>query len=83
MSADAGDGAGALRAVVDREDCFGFGFCVGTLPAVFAIDETGHAVALDVDADAGRLAQAVDDCPRGAISLIRRVAGAGASGGDA
>jgi ferredoxin len=62
----------SLRAVVDREECFGFGFCVETLPAVFSLDEEGKSVALEVDADQGLLAQAADACPRGAITLVPR-----------
>lgn len=58
-----------VRAAVDRDECFGFGFCAQLLPEVFVIDETGHAVALDVDADAALLDQAVSDCPRSAIGL--------------
>ena len=60
-----------MRAVVDRDACFGFGFCADLLPDVFVIDETGHAVARDVDASAALLEQAVGDCPRSAIALIR------------
>lgn len=60
-----------LRAAVDRDECFGFGFCADLLPDVFVIDETGHAVARDMDADKALLEQAVGDCPRSAIELIR------------
>lgn len=63
--------AGRLRAEVDRDECFGFGFCADLLPDTFVIDETGHAVARDVDADPALLEQAAGDCPRGAISVIR------------
>lgn len=70
MSAE--DPGRPLRAVVDRDECFGFGFCVETLPAVFSLDEEGKSVALDVDADQGLLAQAADACPRAAITLVAR-----------
>lgn len=63
--------AGGLRAVVDRGECFSFGFCVEALPAVFALDATGISVAGDVDADPALLAQAADACPRAAITLVR------------
>lgn len=66
-----GDAAG-LRAVVDHTECFGFAFCAGTLPDVFWLDAEGHAVARDVDADESLLAQAADDCPRGAITIVPR-----------
>jgi ferredoxin len=64
-----------LRAVVDREACFGFAFCVDAVPAVFSLDAVGRSVAADVDVDAALLAQAVEGCPRSAISLIRSGAG--------
>ena len=63
---------GPLRAVVDREECFGFANCADLLPSVFALDEDGISVPADVDADEALLAQAVDNCPRSAISLVRR-----------
>lgn len=62
-----------LRAIIDREECFSFGFCVEALPAVFSLDEEGKSVALDMDADGVLLAQAADACPRAAISLVRWV----------
>lgn len=71
-----------LRAVVDPEECFGFGFCVDSLPAVFSFDAAGKSVALDVDADPALLAQAADACPRAAIALVpRRDPGAVSPGG--
>jgi ferredoxin len=70
MSAE--DPGRPLRAVVDRDECFGFAYCVETLPAVFSLDAEGKSVALDVDADHGLLAQAADACPRGAITLRPR-----------
>lgn len=65
------DATERLRAVVDRDECFGFGFCADTLPDVFFLDEEGRSVARDVDADPGALASAADSCPRGAISIVR------------
>ena len=61
-----------LRAVVDREECFGFGFCVETLPAVFSLDHEGKSVVRDADADRVLLAAAADACPRSAITLVAR-----------
>lgn len=66
-----------LRAVVDRVECFGFGFCAGALPSVFSLDEEGKSMALDVDADPDLLARAADDCPRSAIRLVALVKDAG------
>jgi ferredoxin len=60
-----------LRAVVDRDECFGFANCVATAPLVFHLDAEGLSVAADVEADPALLEAAVDGCPRGAISLIR------------
>jgi ferredoxin len=60
------------RPVVDREECMGFGYCEEALPAVFHVDEEGLAVVSDVPADQTLLEDAVDGCPRGAISLKPR-----------
>jgi ferredoxin len=62
-----------LRAVVDRDECFGFANCVATLPSVFVLDDEGLSHARDVDADPILLEEAVDGCPRNAISLIWRI----------
>ncbi len=59
-----------IRAVVDRDECFGFAYCAELLPSVFSIDEEGRSVARDVGADPGRLAEAVENCPRSAIILV-------------
>lgn len=67
---DEPDDAVRLRARVDPAECFGFAFCVSSLPDVFRLEAAGTAVALDVDADADLLRVAVEDCPRGAISLF-------------
>ncbi|MBI3746229.1 MAG: ferredoxin [Chloroflexi bacterium] len=67
----AGDGATAgLRAIVDRAECFGFGYCAEALPAVFHLDAEGKSVATDVEVDRALLLRAADDCPRAAISLL-------------
>jgi ferredoxin len=50
----------------------GFGYCEETLPAVFHVDEEGLSVVTDVPADQALLEDAVDGCPRGAISLMPR-----------
>jgi ferredoxin len=62
---------GGVRAVVDRDVCFGFGFCADAMPDVFVLDGSGHATVVDVDGDPELLERVVDDCPRSAISLIR------------
>jgi ferredoxin len=60
------------KPVVDRDECMGFGYCEETLPAVFHVDEEGLSVVTDVPADQALLDDAVDGCPRGAISLRPR-----------
>lgn len=69
-----GDVTSQLRAVVDRDECFGFANCVATLPSVFVLDGEGLSHARDVAADAALLEEAVEGCPRNAISLNRRTA---------
>lgn len=59
-----------LRAVVDRGECFGFGYCAASLPAVFHLDAEGKSVAIEVDVDRALLVEAAEACPRGAISLM-------------
>ena len=59
------------RAVVDREECFGFAFCAAAVPAVFSLDAEGKSVALDVEVDPEVLHDAADACPRSAISVVR------------
>jgi len=65
-----GDATSPLRAVVDRDECFGFANCVATLPAVFVLDEEGLSHARDVAADPALLEEAVEGCPRNAISIV-------------
>jgi ferredoxin len=68
--------AGTLREdlvpVVDREECMGFGYCAEMLPTVFSLDEEGKSVVATAIADPEALDEAVDGCPRGAISLQER-----------
>jgi ferredoxin len=62
--------ANGLRIAVDRELCFGFGDCVDTAPAVFALDE--HNVATVIDPDGARLdivVEAAQNCPVDAIMI--------------
>jgi ferredoxin len=66
------DAAPQLRAVVDRDECFGFANCVATLPSVFVLDDEGLSHARDVDADPVLLEDAVEGCPRNAISIVSR-----------
>jgi len=62
--------ANGLRIVVDRELCFGFGDCVDTAPAVFALDADN--VATVVDPDGARhdiIVEAAQNCPVDAITI--------------
>ncbi|GAC1487312.1 MAG: hypothetical protein NVS1B9_06830 [Solirubrobacteraceae bacterium] len=55
---------------VDRALCFGFGDCVDSVPAVFALD--GEGVAIVIDPDGAPLQQIIDgaqDCPVDAITI--------------
>jgi len=62
--------AEGLRIEVDRELCFGFGDCVDTAPAVFALDEHNVAIVIDPDgADANLIVEAAQNCPVDAIAI--------------
>ena len=53
---------------VDRSLCFGFGDCVDTAPAVFALDEENTAYVIDPDAaDVELILEAAQNCPVDAI----------------
>lgn len=56
---------------VDRALCYGFGDCVDTLPAVFALDDEDTAVVLDADAaPVEDIMDAAQNCPVDAIVLL-------------
>ena len=53
---------------VDRALCYGFGDCVDSLPAVFALDGEDTAIVLDVDAaPVDDILEAAQNCPVDAI----------------
>jgi ferredoxin len=53
---------------VDRVLCYGFGDCVDSLPAVFALDDEDTAVVLDPDAaPLDDILEAAQNCPVDAI----------------
>jgi len=53
---------------VDRVLCYGFGDCVDTVPAVFALDEEDVAIVLDPDAaPVDDILEAAQNCPVDAI----------------
>jgi ferredoxin len=56
---------------VDRALCYGFGDCVDTVPAVFALDEEDTAVVLDPDAaPLDGVVEAAQNCPVDAIIIV-------------
>ena len=56
---------------VDRELCFGFGDCVDSAPAVFALDDEGKSVVVNPDgADLDDLLLAAQDFPVDAILVV-------------
>jgi ferredoxin len=56
---------------VDRALCYGFGDCVDTVPAVFALDEEDTAVVLDPDAaPLDDIVAAAQNCPVDAIIIV-------------
>jgi ferredoxin len=56
---------------VDRALCYGFGDCVDTVPAVFALDEEDTAVVLDPDAaPLDDVVEAAQNCPVDAIIIL-------------
>jgi ferredoxin len=55
---------------VDRALCYGFGDCVDTVPAVFALDEEDTAIVLDPDAaPLDDILEAAQNCPVDAIII--------------
>ncbi len=55
---------------VDRALCYGFGDCVDTVPAVFALDEEDTAIVLDPDAASlDDIVEAAQNCPVDAIII--------------
>jgi ferredoxin len=55
---------------VDRVLCYGFGDCVDTVPAVFALDAENVAIVLDPDASpTGEIVEAAQNCPVDAIFI--------------
>jgi ferredoxin len=56
---------------VDRQLCYGFGDCVDTAPAVFALDDEDVSVVIDPDgAPLDDIVEAAQNCPVDAIVLV-------------
>jgi len=63
--------ANRIALEVDRTLCFGFGDCVDTAPAVFALDDEQKAIVLDVDAaPVDEIVEAAQNCPVDAIIVL-------------
>lgn len=59
-----------LQIVINRDKCMGSGNCLFWAPQAFDLDDEGLSVVLEsAQADEGRLFQAREGCPTGAISL--------------
>jgi ferredoxin len=55
---------------VDRHLCYGFGDCVDTAPAVFALDDEDISVVIDPDgAPLDDIMEAAQNCPVDAIVI--------------
>ena len=58
------------KIVVDKVKCIGCGMCVGTDPEHFQFEDDGLSNAISQDnTETEALAQAIDACPTGAISV--------------
>jgi ferredoxin len=56
---------------VDRQLCYGFGDCVDTAPAVFALDDEDISVVIDPDgASLDDIVEAAQNCPVDAIVIL-------------
>lgn len=63
---------GALRVIVDRAKCRGYGNCLDAAPDAFDLDDDDIAVPLRASfpaSDRAALERAVDRCPAHALSL--------------
>ena len=56
---------------VDRQLCYGFGDCVDSAPAVFALDDEDVSVVIDPDgAPLDDVVEAAQNCPVDAIVIL-------------
>ncbi len=58
-----------MKVVVNRDNCIGCGACEALYPEVFQIDDEGlSSVISNENLDEGKIAEAIESCPTGAIS---------------
>ncbi|HUZ15994.1 MAG TPA: ferredoxin [Gaiellaceae bacterium] len=59
------------RVSIDRSLCNGYGVCEALAPDVFALDKDGLAELLQGVSEDEAVREACDNCPMGAISLVK------------
>ena len=59
------------RVTIDRELCNGYGVCEAVAPDVFVLDNDGLAAVRQGLSDDEAVREACDNCPMGAITLVR------------
>ena len=59
-----------LRVTVNHNKCVGSTICALTTPKVFALDENGQSIVVDLEGDTeARILEAAVGCPQGAITV--------------
>jgi ferredoxin len=64
----------SYRVSVDRTLCSGFGSCIDASPELFRLDGSGIATVLVAETEDGRVIDAADACPMGAIHVEEVIA---------
>jgi ferredoxin len=60
-----------FRAVVDYDRCAGVTMCLQAAPGAFALNGDGQSEFQAGDWDGSELAEAADECPMSAITVLR------------
>jgi ferredoxin len=60
-----------FRVSIDRSLCNGYGVCEALAPDVFVLDDDGLASVRQGVSEDEAVREACDNCPMGAISLVR------------
>lgn len=59
-----------LRVTVDHNKCVGSTICVLTTPKVFALNENGQSIVVELEGEAeAHILEAAVGCPQGAITV--------------